>query len=75
MNHLKNKNNFVMKVYKHEGKGFYIGSCIIVIADSIEIATILIENELFRMGLSNEKAVPVEVDTRDGIVHSYNGDY
>ena len=64
-----------MKVYKHEGKGFYIGSCVIVISDSIEMATILIENELFRMGLSNEKAVPVEVDTRDGIVYSHNGDY
>ena len=33
-----------MKIYKHEGKGFYIGSCIIVIADSTEMATILIEN-------------------------------
>lgn len=64
-----------MKIYKHEGKGFYIGSCIIVIADSTEMATILIENELFRIGLSNEKVVPIEVDTRDGIIYSYNGDY
>lgn len=64
-----------MKVYKHEGKGFYIGSCVIVIADTIEMARVLIENELFRMGLSDEKAVPVEVDTTDNIIYSYNGDY
>jgi hypothetical protein len=64
-----------MKVYKHEGKGFYIGSCVIVIADTIEMARVLIENELFRMGLSDEKAAPVEVDTTDNIIYSYNGDY
>ena len=64
-----------MKVYKHEGKGFYIGSCVIVIADTIEMARVLIENELFRMGLSDEKAEPVEIDTTDNIIYSYNGDY
>jgi hypothetical protein len=64
-----------MKIYKHEGKGFWIGSCIIVIADTIEMAKILIENELFRMGLSDEKAEPIEIDIRDNIVYSYNGDY
>ena len=64
-----------MKIYKHEGKGFYIGSCIIVVADTIEMAKILIENELFRMGLSDEKAEPIEIDIRDNIVYSYNGDY
>lgn len=64
-----------MKIYKHEGKGFYIGSCVIVIADTIEMARVLIENELFRMGLSDEKAEPIEVDTRDKIIYSHNGDY
>jgi hypothetical protein len=64
-----------MKVYKHEGSGFYIGSCVIVIADSLDMARILVENELFRMGLSDENAEPVEVDTRDNIIYSYNGDY
>jgi hypothetical protein len=64
-----------MKIYKHEGKGFWIGSCVIVIADTIEMAKILIENELFRMGLSDEKAEPIEIDIRDNIVYSYNGDY
>jgi hypothetical protein len=64
-----------MKIYKHEGKGFYIGSCIIVVADTIEMAKILIENELFRMGLSDEKAEPIEIDIRDNIIYSYNGDY
>jgi len=64
-----------MKIYKHEGKGFYIGSCIIVVADSIEHANVLIEDELFRMGLSNEKPDIVEIDIKDGIVYSYNGDY
>lgn len=64
-----------MKLYKHEGKGFYIGSCIIVMAESFEMATILIENELFDMGLSDEKVNVVELDIRDGIVYSYNGDY
>ena len=64
-----------MKIYKHEGKGFYIGSCVIVVADTIEMAKILIENELFRMGLSDEKAEPIEIDIRDNIIYSYNGDY
>jgi hypothetical protein len=64
-----------MKIYKHEGKGFWIGSCVIVIADTIEMARILIENELYRMGLSDEKAEPIEIDIRDNIVYSYNGDY
>jgi hypothetical protein len=64
-----------MKIYKHEGKGFYVGSCIIVIADTIEMARILIENELYRMGLSDEKAEPIEIDIRDNIIYSYNGDY
>jgi hypothetical protein len=64
-----------MKIYKHEGKGFYIGSCVIVVANTIEMAEILIENELFRMGLSDEKAEPIEIDIRDNIIYSYNGDY
>jgi hypothetical protein len=64
-----------MKIYKHEGKGFYIGSCVIVVANTIEMAKILIENELFKMGLSDEKAEPIEIDIRDNIIYSYNGDY
>lgn len=64
-----------MKIYKHEGNGFYIGSCVIVVANTIEMAEILIENELFRMGLSDEKAEPIEIDIRDNIIYSYNGDY
>jgi hypothetical protein len=46
-----------------------------VVADTIEMARILIENELFRMGLSDEKAEPIEIDIIDGIIYSYNGDY
>jgi hypothetical protein len=64
-----------MKLYKHEGKGFYIGSCVIVMAESIEMATILIDNELHSMGLSDETINIVELDVRDGIVYSHNGDY
>ena len=64
-----------MNLYKHEGKGFYIGSCVIVMAESIETATILIDNELHSMGLSDETINIVELDVRDGIVYSYNGDY
>lgn len=64
-----------MKIYKHEGKGFYIGSCVIVIAETIDTARVLIENELFRIGLSNEKAEPIEVDITDKIIYTHNGDY
>lgn len=64
-----------MKIYKHEGKGFYIGSCVIVIAETIDTARVLIENELFRIGLPNEKAEPIEVDITDKIIYTHNGDY
>ncbi len=64
-----------MNLYKHEGKGFYIGSCVIVMAESIEMATVLIDNELNSMGLSDETINIVELDVRDGIVYSHNGDY
>lgn len=66
-----------MKIYKHEGKGFYIGSCVIVTADSFDHARVLIENELFRMGLPEEKPNIniVDVEVRDGLIYSHNGDY
>lgn len=70
---LKKQNK--MNIYKHEGSGHYIGSCIIVVADSIEHARILIGNELVKIGLKDEELNIVEVDYSDRIIYSHNGDY
>lgn len=62
-----------MKIFKHEGRGFYIGSCIVVKCEDIKEAEFLIRKELDEHGLSKEK---LEVEECTGkIIVSQNGDY
>lgn len=64
-----------MKIYKHQGKGFWIGSCVLVVAENEESAKILIKNELINIGLNDEEPNPSEVQIVNGVIYSYNGDY
>ncbi len=64
-----------MKIFKHEGPGFYIGSCVIVTAEDITAAEILIRKQLSSMNLADERLEIVEVDASNGVIYSYNGDY
>jgi hypothetical protein len=65
-----------MKIYIHEGKGHYIGSCVIVVSDNLENAKGLIRQSLNDMGLSNEELSITEKEISNGIiVWKENGDY
>lgn len=64
-----------MKIYKHTGSGFYIGSLVIVIAENYEMAKWLIETELISIGLNGEQLNITEADIKEGVVYSENGDY
>ena len=66
----------VMKIYIHEGKGHYIGSCVIVVSDNLENARGLIRQSLDDVGLSNEELSITEKEISNGIiVWKENGDY
>jgi hypothetical protein len=45
----------MLSIYKHQGEGHYIGSCVVVIAESLEAAKIHIRDLLDTNGLPNEK--------------------
>ncbi|HWL22306.1 MAG TPA: hypothetical protein VNR38_00900 [Ureibacillus sp.] len=62
-----------MKIYKHEGKGIWLGSTIIVKAKDLETAKVMIRKELDENGLKDEPLDIEEVTT--DIIHVYNGDY
>ena len=65
-----------MKIYIHEGKGHYIGSCVIVVSDNIENARGLIRQSLDDVGLSNEELSITEKEISNGIiVWKESGDY
>jgi hypothetical protein len=65
-----------MKIYIHEGKGHYIGSCVIVVSDNLENARGLIRQSLDDVGLSNEELSITEKEISNGIiVWKENGDY
>lgn len=64
------------RIYKHTGKGFYIGSCVIVVEDSHEKACELIRVILNKMGLMEEPLNVSEFRIIPGaVIHSDNGDY
>lgn len=71
----EDSDNKRMKIFKHEGPGFYIGSCVIVTAEDITAAEILIRKQLSSMHLADERLEIVEVDASNGVIYSYNGDY
>jgi hypothetical protein len=65
-----------MKIYIHEGKGHYIGSCVIVVSDNLENARGLIRQSLDDVGLSNEELSITEKEISNGIiVWKESGDY
>lgn len=65
-----------MRIYKHEGQGHYIGSCIVVVADSMRQARKMIKEKLDEMGLTKEgleiKSIGIKAGT---IVVAQSGDY
>jgi hypothetical protein len=66
------------KIYIHVGKGFYIGSTVIVMAASLEEAQTLISQELKNMGLAGEALDIKELKIpKSGpfTVYVENGDY
>jgi len=64
------------KLFIHEGKGHYIGSCVIVVSDSLENAETLIRSSLNNMGLRNEQLSIVEKEISCGtVVVEMSGDY
>lgn len=65
-----------MKLYKHEWKWHWIGSCAIVIAENPEKAKEHIRILLDNSGLKNEEIELSELDITNGItVHFVNWDY
>lgn len=70
----EDSDNKRMKIFKHEGPGFYIGSCVIVTAEDINAAEALIRKQLSSMRLADERLEIVEVDASNGIIYSYNGE-
>ena len=65
-----------MKLYIHEGKGHYIGSCVIVISDNLENAKVLIRQSLNDMGLLNEELSIIDKEIKSNIiVLEQSGDY
>ena len=58
-----------MKIYKYTGKGHYIGSAIIVIAEYESDAIEVIRNELNVNGLFHENLNITEHEIKPGIVY------
>lgn len=70
-----------MKIYIYEGEGVCIGSCIIVISDSLKNAKTLIRKSLDKMGLNNKnKEISITDITEkeisnNTIIYEADGDY
>lgn len=65
-----------MKIYIHEGRGHYIGSAVVVIAENLSIAEELIREQLNNMGLDFEPlSISEEELVANKIVYSDSGDY
>lgn len=68
-----------MKVYKWEGKGFFLGAVVIVIADCMLSAKEMIEKELIDGGLARSWEESQEVEEFDlddcKVIFVDSGDY
>ena len=66
-----------MKLYKHQGAGHFIGSVVLVVANSTSEAVDMIRKELDEYGLSKETVDIVEEINilPDTVVHVDDGDY
>ena len=64
-----------LHTYVHSGGGHWIGSCIIVQVENLELARRLIRKELDRQGLPNEELNIKRHPKHEKIVYVNNGDY
>lgn len=65
-----------LKIYKHEGKGHWIGSCVILLAPSRQEADATIRKKLDSEGLSKEPLDIEEIDPKiPRFVYVNNGEY
>lgn len=69
-----------MPIYKHLGTGHYIGSCIVIVANSKKDAENIIRKELDESGLKTEMlditTYPIpKYRKRPLIIHSDSGNY
>lgn len=65
-----------MKIYIHEGPGYYVGSVVIVIANNYNDARDIISRRLDDMGLEKENLSIIELEIEDGkIIFCKSGDY
>jgi hypothetical protein len=62
------------KIFKHQGSGHYIGSCVIVKAHDLITAEVLIRDILDANGLSNE-TLNIKDVSNDVFIYINNGDY
>lgn len=65
-----------MRIFIHEGNGHYIGSVVVVSAETISDAIELIEKYLIDNGLPDERLNIKEIKINDtSIIYAQNGDY
>ena len=65
-----------MKIYIHQGPGHYVGSVVVVVAESNELAERLVRVSLDTMGLSNEEILLTEFENKPNtIIYTQRGDY
>jgi hypothetical protein len=65
-----------MKIYIHQGPGHYIGSAVVVVAESNEMAERLVRISLDTMGLLNEEILLTEFEIKPNtIIYTQSGDY
>lgn len=68
-----------MKIYIYEGEGVCIGSCIIVISDSLKNAKTLIRKSLDKMKLNNKEISITDITEKEisnnTIIYEADGDY
>jgi hypothetical protein len=66
----------MLKIFKHNGRGHYLGSYIIVVAKDIDQATEIIRLKLIDLGLPNELPLVFEYEIEEGMfIHIDDGDY
>jgi hypothetical protein len=64
------------KIYIHSGKGYWLGSKVIVVASSDEEAQTLISEVLVSIGLNNEPLNIEEMSIKNNsVIYADNGDY
>jgi CO/xanthine dehydrogenase Mo-binding subunit len=64
------------KIYIHSGKGYWLGSKVIVVASSKEEAETLISEVLISIGLNKEPLNIEEISIKNNsVIYADNGDY